>query len=179
MSKFILEGLDRLGKSSLATNIQKRLGFHQLIHFSKPIACEPYDGILLQYQSESFKQMFKMLNEPGYNLIFDRAHLGEYVYAPLYRKYSGEYVFRMEEFYDMGHRLRADTKLILLVEDFKTSKHFVSDGDSFDDSKREQEQNLFIEAFNKSMIKNKKIVCVTEPSGGFRTFEDITSEVLE
>ena len=33
-----------------------------------------------------------------------------------------------------------DTRLILLTEDFSVSKHFVDDGESFDITKREKEQ---------------------------------------
>lgn len=188
MSKFLIEGLDRLGKSTLTQNIQKKLGFHQMIHMSKPIKCEVYsgenelmvNGDLYRYQRECFKQMFHLLNEPDYKIIFDRAHLGEAVYAPLYRKYSGDYIYELEQFYDMGHRLRADTTLILLTEDFEISKHFVDDGESFDITKREQEQEMFKSAFEKSIIKRKKIVCVTDQAlGGFRKQEDILAEVLE
>ena len=31
------------------------------------------------------------------NLIFNRSHLGETVYSPLYRGYSGDYVFDIEK----------------------------------------------------------------------------------
>ena len=117
------------------------------------------------------------LAQSGARIIFDRWHLGEAVYAPLYRKYDGNYVFDIEQRYDMGecHMVR----LILLTEDFDASQHFVSDGDSFDDSKREQEQNRFIAAFNKSSIPDKRIICVTDPTtGNFRPAEDILKEAL-
>lgn len=178
MSKFLLEGIDFLGKSSLAKNIQKRLGFHQVMHCGKPIFSSVH-AYAFQYQRAAFSQLFRLLNEPNYNFIFDRAHLGECVYAPLYRHYSGEYVFELEATYNMGHDDRKDTTLILLTEDFSCSKHFIDDGQSFDISKRDIEQRMFVSAFEKSVIQRKKIICVTDKStGGFRSFDDITDEVL-
>lgn len=190
MSIFLLEGIDHLGKSSLAQNIQKRLGFHQVIHLGRPLVSEAYGDLgpvsdmLLEYQKHCFAQMFEMITSAeraekfGYNLIFDRAHLGECVYAPMYRHYSGDYVFDMELEYGLHGLL--PVKLILLTEDFSCSKHFVDDGLSFDPTKREREQQLFVEAFNKTNIKNKRIVCVTDKSTGmFRSFDEITEEVLK
>lgn len=167
-----------MGKSSLSKNIQKRLGFHQVIHSGKPLYSAVHTHAFM-YQRAAFSQMFRLLNEPNYNFIFDRAHLGECVYAPLYRHYSGEYVFELEATFNMGHNDRKDTRLILLTEDFSCSKHFVDDGRAFDVSKRDIEQRMFIAAFEKSIIQRKKIVCVTDTSTGkFRSFDDITDEVL-
>jgi hypothetical protein len=38
----IIEGLDRLGKSTLIKNIQHRFGFYQVIHFGKPEILDKY-----------------------------------------------------------------------------------------------------------------------------------------
>jgi hypothetical protein len=187
MSTFLLEGIDHLGKSSLAQNIQARLGFHQVIHLGRPVISEAYSemgsisDMLLEYQRRCCAQMFDMVSsadEFGHNFIFDRAHLGECVYAPMYRHYSGDYVFDME--LEHGLHDSSRVKLILLTEDFSRSNHFVDDGLSFDPTKRESEQQMFIEAFNKSNIKNKRIVNVTDKSTGkFRSFDEITEEVLQ
>ena len=41
--------------------------------------------------------MFRLLSgAPNANIICNRAHLGECVYAPIYRGYWGEYVFDIE-----------------------------------------------------------------------------------
>lgn len=194
MSKFVyaIEGLDRLGKSTLVEGIQRELGFFQVIHFGKPQRLEKYKNALMpediahdrdlcypelfHYQQASFRNSMK-LAKSGARIIFDRWHLGEAVYAPLYRKYDGNYVFDLEKRYDVDQE--SMVRLILLTEDFDASKHFVSDGDSFDDTKREQEQNRFIAAFNKSIITDKRIICVTDPStGNFRPAEDILKEAL-
>lgn len=192
---YIIEGLDRLGKSTLIKNIQHRYGFFQVIHFGKPEILDKYrieasvatpgeitgtsfySEQLYRYQKDSFKNMFRMMstNVVGTKIIFDRAHLGETVYAPLYRGYSGEYVFDLERMYamDISHNVR----MILLTEDFSVSKHFVEDGQSFDPTKRQEEQEKFISAFKQSIIPDKRIVCVTDPSTGqFKEQQEILEE---
>jgi len=194
MSKFVyaVEGLDRLGKSTLIEGIQRKLGFFQVIHFGKPKRLDAYKGSIMpeyigydevrcdpqlfNYQQASFRNSMK-LSQSGARIIFDRWHLGEAVYSPLYRGYSGNYVFDLEKRLNLNHT--NFVRLILLVEDFSCSQHFVSDGDSFDDGQRENEQLLFISAFDKSIIMDKRIICVTDPATGlFRDADDILKEAL-
>lgn len=185
---YAIEGLDRLGKSSLIEDIIEHQGFYQVIHFGKPkdlkVYSEAYSvgsvgasrGPLYAYQYYTFLNSMKLANS-GARLIFDRWHLGEAVYAPLYRGYPGDYVFDLEARYQVADQNMV--RLILLVEDFTISKHFVSDGGSFDDSKREAEQQMFIDAFNKSTITDKRMICVTDPATGeFRSRLDVMKEAL-
>ena len=186
INKFIIEGLDRLGKSTLVQNIQEHLGYFQVIHYGKPQTLNYYEEgaadspdvkqtVQQMYQMACFRNMFKMLNTDGVRMILDRAHLGECVYSPIYRKYEGDYVYGMEELIAD----RDDIRLILLTEDFSASKHFKDDGLSFDVSKRNQEQQLFIKALFNSNIKDKRMICVTGLNGEFRPEEDILREALQ
>jgi len=191
---YIIEGIDRLGKSTLIKNIKDKLGFFQVIHFGKPEKLKRYTSAHLFtddfsassgitqgnlasyfYQSESFRNAMLMCSS-GARLIFDRSWLGEAVYSSLYRGYSGDYVF------DLERRLRIynipSVRLILLTEDFSTSKHFQSDGESFDDDKREMEQGQFIAAYNRSAILDRRIVCVTGSDGRFRPEADILKDAI-
>ena len=191
INKYLIEGLDRLGKDTLIDGILNQRGFHQVIHYSKPqllncyqpwptgmTAAEVVSAQQREYQERSFRTMFSMLRDAKYSqLICNRAHLGECVYAPLYRGYSGNYVFDLERSFDMGQNY--NTRLILLVENFNVSKHFVDDGESFDITKRQQEQEMFVDAFHESIIPDKRIVCVTDSAlGGFKPKEVILQEVL-
>ena len=191
MAKLVygIEGLDRLGKSALIEGIRQRQGYYEVIHFGKPQKLNAYIGALSPfgmiipatrypdyvYQRESFINSMLMAKS-GARIIFDRWHLGEAVYSPMYRAYSGDYVFALEKalnLQDVG-----EIRLILLTENFDISRHFESDGNSFDDKKRREEQALFIEAFNKSVIRDKKIICVTAADGSFRPKEEILDEAL-
>lgn len=190
INKYLIEGLDRLGKDTLISGIRNKCGYHQVIHFSKPEILEFYrpvrgggDAIVAKremlygYQRASFINMFNMLNEINTKMICNRAHLGEAVYSPLYRGYDGNYVFDLER--SAGVNQNYSTRLILLTEDFDKSEHFEDDGLSFDVTKRAHEQELFMAAFETSIIKDKRIICVTDQNtGGFRSKEEILAEVL-
>lgn len=182
---FLLEGIDGVGKDTLIRGIQDRLGYHQVFHYQKPLQLDFYavgssgSEVLRRYQEASFRMMFQFLcGVPSTKIICNRAHLGESVYAPIYRGYSGEFVFRLEHEFDV-ERLR-HVRLVLLVEDFVESRHFVDDGQSLGGAeKRQEEQNIFRGAFDTSMFSDKRIVCVTDRSTGqFRSRESILDEVL-
>ena len=190
-NKYLIEGLDRLGKDTLISGIQHKRGYHQVIHFSKPEIVEFYKPVrtdldaiavkremLYGYQRASFINLFNMLTAHHAKFICNRAHLGEAVYSNLYRGYDGNYVFELEA--SAGVHDNPCTRLILLTEDFAVSKHFVDDGESFDITKREQEQEMFIAAFEKSMIRDRRLVCATDRgTGGIRRKDDILAEVLD
>ena len=188
-NKIIIEGLDALGKSSLIKSIRNELGYFEIIHFAKPETLAFYDGLtnneefnklqsFHRYQYDSFENLMKLLISDA-KLIFDRSHLGESVYSPLYRSYSGDYVFELEKEYAIDQV--DDVRLILLTEDFGSSKHFVDDGLSLGPSeKREEEQNRFISAFFRSIIKDKRIICVTDTATGkFKPKHIIKEEALK
>lgn len=186
---FAIEGLDRLGKSTLIEGIRNQLGYFEVIHFSKPQKLDVYeraarvDGVpdgrqsAWHYQSEGFRNSM-LLTNCGARIIFDRWHLGEVVYSPLYRGYSGDYVFEQEV--NAGLHRNCNLRLILLTEDFDAANHFVDDGESLGpSSKRAEEQTRFVEAFNRSAIRDKRIICVTDKvTGAFRSKEDILKEAI-
>ena len=179
---FIIEGIDRLGKDTLISNIQKALGHHFVLHYSKPRKLSCYQDSLEKYQRESFHHGFGVLDRiechaPQYNslmpTIFNRFHLGEAVYAELYRGYKGDYVFEFENVWRVERFTQA--KLILLTtSDFSFIQ---DDGDSFDFSKKEQEQEIFKDAFKKSSFPNKAIIDIAA-NGAYRNPFDILLEAV-
>lgn len=175
---YAVEGLDRLGKSTLIEGIQQQKGYFEVIHFGKPKLLDAYEGArhhevpfksapAYEYQRASFRNSMLLARSKA-RLIFDRWHLGEAVYAPLYRSYDGGYVFEFERLHglDEAHHIR----LILLTEDFQIARHFVDDGESLGAiQNREKEQEMFISAFERSIIPDKKIISVTDQGlGGFK-----------
>lgn len=196
---FGIEGLDRLGKSTLIEGIRQKLGYYEVIHFSKPQKLEAYkgsktvyfrgDGVIphqvppehaqaFHYQRAGFLNSM-LLAKSGARIIFDRWHIGEAVYAPMYRGYDGDYVFEQE--LSTGLADTDNVRLILLTEDFDIAKHFVDDGESLGPiEKREEEQQRFIAAFHRSNIRDKRIISVTDPGlGGFKPKDRILSEALD
>jgi len=188
--KFLIDGIDRLGKSTLVQGIQDQLGYHLVVHYNKPkllpalqtynvdgkIAELPKSAALQIYQEETNRYMFELLriNVP---IIFDRTHLGEMVYAPIYRGYSGDYVLKHEGslLFNRPDYFK-DVKLILLTtSDFSIMK---DDGDGFDWTRKEEEQELFKVAFKKSIMSNKVMIDVADGRGGYRDSYDILQEVI-
>lgn len=174
-----VEGVDRLGKDTLIRGILNRLGYLQQIHYQKPelldfylnkarkdlgrpdedLSSEVKKFALHEYQANSFVQMFHMLSSES-KFIMNRAHLGEFVYAPRYRQYDGSYVFDLEKRFvnDLGSKFHETTLLVLLhTSDFS---FIADDGLSFDFEKKEEEQNDFIRAFERSIIKHKLMIDV-------------------
>lgn len=174
-NQFLIEGVDRLGKSTLIQGILDELGYHLTLHYDKPKKLKRYvedsESPLQMYQFRVYNGMFDLINNDQ-KVIFDRAHLGEMVYAPMYRKYSGDYVLDMEKWTDTKN-----ARLVLLTtSDFSFIK---DDGLSFDFGKKEQEQDLFVKAFAKSRIQDKLLVDVSNGKGGYRSAESILNEVLK
>jgi hypothetical protein len=180
LKSIIIEGIDRLGKDTLIKEIMNRLGYFQVIHYQKP---EILDFILSdvrrlmdlpdeivndtvismaykRYQQQSFLNMMKLLSSDA-SLILNRAHLGEFVYSPRYRNYSGDYVFDLEKQSEC-----LDTTLLIVLH--TSSFDFIEDdGLSFDFNKKDDEQMDFIRAFEKSNIKHKLLLDVNDGKGKF------------
>ena len=180
-SQFIIEGVDRLGKTTLVKNLLNTLGYHLVIHYSKPEKLDFYStkfdsSVLMRspeecYQRECNANMFKIIESKA-NIIFDRGNLGEIVYAQAYRQYSGDYVHELERNTDTDH-----VRLVLL-----TTSNFdvcVDDGLSHNFDNKELEQARFKKAFDNSSIRDKILIDVHDGSGNFKKPEEILKEVLK
>lgn len=193
--KFLIDGIDRLGKSSLIARIQQELGYHLVIHYDKPkllvnnleiakMLMDPSaderavkNQALQMYQEEANRGMFELLKN-NVPMIFDRTHLGEMVYAPLYRGYNGDYVFEMEKEMLQHRPYSAESSIRLILLTSSNLEMIQDDGLSFDFSKKGDEQKMFIDAFNKSNIVNKVIVDVHDGQGGYKSFDEVYKEAI-
>ncbi len=120
MSKFIIiEGTDNTGKDTQQNLIIEKVNnlvFHKVHYSSLPFKEDKNKH--KSYSTQMYNDMFRMMmnsKDDGINIIFNRSHLGESVYAPLYRGYSGDFIFDIEEKY--AEKLREDLYLITLVND--------------------------------------------------------------
>lgn len=159
----LIEGTDNVGKSTQANLIKNRMkdhGVFHVVHYSSLPFKDKETHI--EYSHRLYEDMFDMmdvLNKHCHNVIFDRSHLGESVYAPLYRGYSGDFIFDIEK--KNVHKLNNNIYLITLVND---PKLVISRDDGFSFYTNEQEvQNEvdgFIKAHRKSIINNKLLINV-------------------
>ena len=202
-TKWLIDGIDRLGKSNLVAGIQNALGYHLVIHYDKPKLLYSDMETALEikehgnrsiyshvqdlsnenlakflYQEDANYTMFELLRSDA-RIIFDRTHLGEVVYAPLYRGYSGDYVYELEEelTQDKLYTYKDDIRLIVLMS--SNTDMLKDDGLSFDPTKKNEEQNMFIEAFHKSKLENKVLIDVHDGNGGYRPYHEILKEALK
>lgn len=154
----LIEGMERCGKSSTVNHIREVLHNPKLIvhHSSKPpktIWLKDEISMWSNIHYTSVLEKFAQLSNAGWDIVMDRAHIGEYVYGNMYRGNSltEDYMFWGERYLNQD-----DTYLILLTDD-PQKVILREDGNSMSKNIIDIsfERNRFIEGFNKSSIKNK------------------------
>ena len=158
--KIVIDGIDNLGKTTIVKELRRLKNFDIDIHLTAP-----KDLGTAMYM---YRVFFSNL-EKNKSIIYDRSHLGEIVYAPLYRNYSAKYIYDMEKLHNLD-----DVRLVLLVGDTSIVE---DDGLSHNYDNRELEQKVYLEAFDRSIIKDKRIVEVHK-HGSFRDVGAIIKDIL-
>jgi len=183
MSNYIIfiEGPDNCGKGSQIHEINRyfypKIMFHTM-HYGgvrKPgITPEQY----LEYSRMYYSDMFRMIylaNTRGINLILDRSHLGEIIYAQKYRGYSGDYVLELEKHWD------EELQNSYLITFYDKPENLIKreDGYSFSINKEDkiEEINKFIDAHDKSIIPHKLLMNID--GYGIKEVGKIVCEWLE
>lgn len=165
----ICEGCDSVGKSTLIRNLLNYFYFRDL-HSIKPVRVSYFSNF--KAPTKYAKNISQIHYRNGFNdiksnnytndshIIYDRFHIGEVVYSPLYRNYDGDYVYELENEY-MPFLNR--TLLVLLIDD---AENLIKrdDGLSFTTEldKKQDEINRFISAYNNSKIPNKLYINIKE-----------------
>ena len=141
MSKFIIiEGPDNTGKDTQIRQIMKNFPsdvFHMFhyfnLHFKDDLKKHK------EYSIQMYEEMFTIMKHAPkeINYIFNRAHLGETVYSPLYRGYLGDYVFEIENRYteylrqelsSIKNKLLIDIGKMGIEEVGNVIKNFIEEG---------------------------------------------------
>lgn len=169
MKHIIIEGGDALGKNTLIKEIINYFNYDNIIvrHFAKPPKILPIDISSSDFQAKCFykesilsKQLLNMEQDPYLYyeniLIWNRSHLGEYVYSIMFRNRNKDEVETYIKNYESLNIDIDKTYLILLTAD---PIFFLNheDGNSFSQNidQKTQELKLFDEIFEKSIIINK------------------------
>lgn len=178
MSKFIIiEGTDNTGKDTQQNLIIEKVNnlvFQKLHYSSLPFKGDKEKHI--SYSQKLYNDMFKLMTvskDKDINIIFNRSHLGESVYSPLYREYSGDYIFDIEKKY--VNSLRKELYLITLTNDPHTILKR-DDGKSFYGN--EEEVKAEVDGFNRahrlSKIKNKLLLNI-----GTMSAEEVSNIIID
>ena len=197
MKLIIIEGGDRLGKNSLIEGICKSINYENVTirHFGKPpkgmtpqevldfqFKCFDHEAHFIGKQYTLFENTkYKYFEE---TMIWNRSHLGEYVYSQMFRGGNAKELKDMLTAWEIvklnveGHR-KLDIYLITLTADpdFFLSKE---DGKSFSQNieQKSKELELFKKAHEFSLIRNKLLLKV-DTKGQFREKHDILNEVIQ
>lgn len=192
MKLIIIEGCDRLGKSSLIKGLCEHFDYDNISirHFGKPPSDMSPEEVL-DFQFKCFNKeltLFKHINIESLvdryhyypeTMIWNRSHLGEYVYSQMFRK---------------GDPQELKEKLLSFERSFKNEKVYLitltsdpiffhsrqQDGHSLSVTldQKVKELELFKEAHEFSLIKNKIIIKVNKDDF-FRSKQEILDEVIE
>ena len=167
----VIEGPNRVGKSTQIANLKnyyecKGMSVH-VIHYEH-IHLDP----TRTYTPEAMKDMATvryddMLNlaneyaqDPMSVIIFDRAHLGETVYGPKFRNYSGEYVFELEKKYPKFLQNAYEFVFVDSAENLLSREDGLSPTQGLEDKK--YEVGAFRDAFCKSNVIHKAMIDIRD-----------------
>jgi thymidylate kinase len=171
MKLLVVEGPDRCGKNTLIKNLTSQAENFVVRHFGSVKGESDMEKRNFQFQFfkkefelASLRSRFEMPDKERYPRdiwIWNRAHLGEFVYGKMYRDTKPEeWVMKMESLFAMD--IDPSVHLLLLTADpeFLCKR---DDGLSFtaDVEKKKKEIENFEKAFNTSKIMNKKILNVS------------------
>ena len=186
----IIEGTDRVGKSSVITGICEHYQYDNVFvrHCGKPPKNVHLDNVY-KWQMNAFIKEGELANyiqgleknEYQYYenvLIYNRYYLGEYVYGVMFREYPKDFISSRIKFFEETYVDARNTFLITLVAD----PEFIlrnEDGNSFSKNLEQKttEIELFKEIHEKSIIKNKLAVKV-DKDGKFLPKEQILNTIL-
>lgn len=163
----IIEGMDRCGKSTLVEHLRKRYFTSPNIlvhHSSSPPKVENPNLWELNHYSSLFQTAQDLVKFGGYDVIFDRFHLGAAVYGEKYRGANPADVYELDNRYLRDYSSAA---LILLIDDPEAIASR-DDGDSLEKSLKDYHDTMsaFIEAFAVSSCVNKLHINISG-NGGF------------
>jgi thymidylate kinase len=204
MKLILIEGGDRLGKSTIIEGLCKHFNYDNVTirHFGKPPKGLTSDEVTkIQFHAfhrelNLFSIVYSRSMEFSYYpevMIWNRSHLGEFVYSQMFRGGKSDVLKKMLLDYERAF-ISHEVYLITLTADpeFFFSKE---DGNSFSNKLEDKtkELELFKEAHDFSIIANKLYLKVdkdsgcsayeisigSKPSSVFRTKKSILNEVIQ
>ena len=195
MKLIICEGGDNLGKSTLIEGLCKYLKYDTVMirHFGKPpkgmspaetldfqFKCFDNEARFLHKAAQLFT--FTRFNYYPNTFIWNRSHIGEYVYGQMFRgSEQKEILNKLLTWEDQVLKWYRGIEIYLITHDADPEFFLKNeDGDSYAKTLEDKtkELKLFKEIHELSHIKNKLLIKVDE-NGKWRPREDVLNEVLK
>ena len=167
----IIEGMDNTGKSTLISRLENVLtnsehAVVKTIHLTKPPKDIPEEEIET-YMNEYYDDIISQLtNSHFYTLydyiILDRGYLSEYVYGPLYRNRNELNITEKNLIYEKELIKHYKDNIILILLNSTSNKFLINNDDDnslskIDENLLNKERTRFFDAYDFSLINNKKI----------------------
>ena len=184
MKVIIIEGPDNTGKNTLINEILEKNEIVKVVHCGKP----NLNGNVLLNQFKSFKKLADTaiddyLNNSENIFVYNRYHIGEYVYGQLYRNEHPEQILETLKLIETHILERIPQDDILYIQLLSTSPELLRKNDdkkslsNADIELIKKELELFKIAYDHSLIKNKHIIYVNkENTDEFKSREEIIKE---
>jgi len=183
----IIEGPDNTGKDTLEKNLQDKLGNCISYHFSSPPSTIPkYDKLNYQIKGWQNTWLNTQQSMEVRNLkfgIWNRSHLGEYVYGPMYRNMPENVVIeeikKFESTFLEPNKNEIKPHLVVLIPNIQT---VIQNDDglshSIDIIDKTNEIYKFKQFVNITSIEDCIIYEVCEPNGNFKDPLLICEQIL-
>lgn len=173
----VVEGTDNVGKSTFIRNLEKHIGRFTKFHFTSP---KNYNYRLNPTiaQEKQFIEIFDKTVKTSGTVVWDRSHIGEHVYAPLYRdRNDTSWVMKLE--YNYKELFRNSIGVLLVSNPNHLSSN--DDGLSYSNlpQSKQREQEYFINALKKTNIPFIIIDVFDIETNNFRNIDDIVKEFLD
>ena len=164
----IIEGMDRCGKSTLVDSLRKHVMTDPgtFVHHSVSPPKDVKDPN--KWELDNYRSLIEFAsdaNASGRSVLFDRFHLGAYVYGVKYRGQSENIISEIEE----GFPSFTKEAILITLVDYPSAIVERDDNDSIESSEADFQESYdaFVRAFTDSKIEKKIMLNITE-IGGFK-----------
>jgi len=193
MKHIIIEGGDSLGKNTIIEALCEYFNYDNIAirHFGRP-PTNLSPKATLDFQFNTFHKEASFVNFIEENIdndefeyfnniiIWNRSHLGEYVYSTMFRGITKKDVLMQLVKYEKTNFYNKDNTYLITLS--ASPKFFLSQEDGYSFSKnikqKTEELKLFKEIHILSSIKNKKLIKVNKELK-FRDKNKIFKEIIE
>ena len=186
----IVEGMDNTGKDTLISGIKKSLtyGTFDEQHFTGPSKYKDSTCAFIEQVNQFVDKTNKLATLQDDLTIWNRSHIGEYVYGQVYRNIDKKIIIKLINLIDelllsldidivYVQLICKSNELMIKNEDGKSLSKSIKDKEKYINAIN-NERNLFMDAYNVVSDKFKKIMIVVNDGDEFISKKEILDKVI-